>query len=217
MKDFVTSGHDAVYWCLLALFICLTGFSLGTCDAKAVDTFATHPVIEGSWDISNEDVKLFRVCRYLNDNGWVSDNVDEETFTWEVSTIIQESDIFDNVRPALALAMAAQESRFRPDAGFGGAMGVFQLIPAYHKDRLMTYMANDTPYDKSLFYEPYPNIMAGMDYIDYILGECDGNEQQALMWYNEGPSGYDRYENGAVSSYAKIITTLAKELDNILS
>lgn len=218
MKDPRFFTYDNLYALFLLLSMLFTTFAIGICETKALDI--THPVPKAVdlWNISYDELSINRVCRYLVENGWVSENVDEETFHYEVTMIMQLSDQFDNVTPAFALALAANESRFRPDAlSQRGARGIFQMLPSYHSDRLIQYMEEDEPYSDDCFYDPLLNIMAGMDYLNYILGEVNNTRTAAVMWYNEGPTrGMTRFEQGIVSPYAQKVCALSEEIDNIL-
>lgn len=219
MKDFLNNNSYLVFSFLPTFLLVLCAVTLFSCEAKAYPVMTTEPSVYDLWTIETDEKQINDICKYLVDNGWVSDDVDEETFHYEVTCILQQTQSqFDWVRPSLALAMVAVESRYKPDAkSNGGARGLFQLIPKYNMHRIIKYMDPDVPYDRDLFYDPLLNIMTGLDYIDYILSECDNNETAALMWYNEGPiTGYSRYEEGKVSTYAKSVINLADELKDIL-
>lgn len=227
MKDPRFFTYDNLYALFLLLSMLFVMFAMGICETKAFDTTRPIPRAVDLWNVSLDELSINHVCRYLVENGWVSENVDEETFHYEVTMIMQLSDQFDNVTPGFALALAANESRFRPDAlSQRGARGLFQMLPSYHSDRLIQYMEEDEPYSDDCFYDPLLNIMAGMDYLNYILGkvdglrvlgEVDGLRTAAVMWYNEGPTrGMSRFEQGIVSPYAKKVCALSEEIDNIL-
>lgn len=218
MKDLPVFNHAGLYAMLLFFSVIFFMFVVGVCESRAFD--ATHPTpkVEDLWNVCVDDLKVNRVCRYLVENGWVSDNVDEETFHYEVTMIMQMSGQFDKVAPEFALAIAAHESHFRPDAlSPAGARGIFQLLPSYHAERLIQYIEEDEAYTDDRFYEPLLNVMAGMDYLNYILGEVDGNHLATCMWYDEGPvKGMDRFECGVVSTYASSVTALEAELESII-
>lgn len=219
MKDFFNNNSYLIFSFLPPFMLFLCTVALISCEAKAYPVMTTEPSVYDLWSIEPDEKQINDICKYLVDNGWVSDKVDEETFHYEVTCILQQTqNQFDRVRPALALAMVAVESRYNPNAlSKGGAKGLFQMIPLYHAIRLKQYLDKDIFYINDLFYDPLLNIMTGLDYIDYILGECDGNETAALMWYNEGPAnGYSRWEEGKVSTYAKTVLNLAEELSDIL-
>ncbi|MBR9653033.1 lytic transglycosylase domain-containing protein [Thalassovita aquimarina] len=90
------------------------------------------------------------------------------------------------VSPALVLAVIAVESSGRADAvSAAGAEGLMQLIPA---------TADRFGVDDSLDAEE--NIRGGIAYLDWLLGEFDGDPILALAAYNAG--------EGAVRDHAGV-------------
>jgi hypothetical protein len=81
------------------------------------------------------------------------------------------------VDPALALAMANQESSFNPDAISGkGAIGVMQLMPA---------TAAQMKVDPS---DVDQNIWGGVAYIKWLQSNYTGSDVEKTLWaYNAGP------------------------------
>ena len=87
------------------------------------------------------------------------------------------------VDPALALAVAANESSFRPDVTSNkGAQGVFQLMPD-----TADWLGVSDPYD------PQQNIEGGVRYIGMMLNQF-GDPQTAIAAYNFGPGAVGRGE-----------------------
>ena len=85
------------------------------------------------------------------------------------------------VDPALALAVAANESSFRADAtSRAGAQGVMQLMPA-----TADWLGVKDPYD------PQQNIEGGVRYIGMMLTQF-GNPQDAIAAYNFGPGNVSK-------------------------
>lgn len=160
---------------------------------------------------------IHKIKAYLRENGWVSNLVDDDQLEYELLLIEQLSSTTNLVPASLAIAQVAQESRFDPDAENDGAIGLMQIIPNYHQDRLNNVCEEPT-FDK--WYEPRYNIAVGLSYMDELLGGeyacCD--KTYALMMYNQGPaSGTRTYlAKGIVSDYASTIITLKQELDEII-
>jgi hypothetical protein len=86
------------------------------------------------------------------------------------------------VDPALALAMANQESSFNPDAvSRKGAIGVMQLMPA---------TAAQMRVDPS---DVDQNIWGGVSYIKWLQTNYTGQDTTKTLWaYNAGPGAMQR-------------------------
>lgn len=81
------------------------------------------------------------------------------------------------IDPALALAVAQQESGFNPSAvSSAGATGLFQLMPATAASVGVTN-SND----------PTQNIQGGLTYLSQLLQKYGGDVSSALWAYNAGP------------------------------
>lgn len=85
------------------------------------------------------------------------------------------------VDPALALAIANQESGFKQSAiGSKGEIGVFQLMPGTAAD------LGVNPSDLS------QNITGGITYLKQLLGMFGGNTSLAVAAYNAGPGNVSK-------------------------
>ena len=92
------------------------------------------------------------------------------------------------VDPYLILAVARQESTFRPAlTSSAGAQGVMQLMPNTAK-----HLANTDPaitQDRVRDLEaPLNSLVLGAHYLKHMIERCDGNIAYALASYNAGPS-----------------------------
>ena len=98
---------------------------------------------------------------------------------------ILRATIGTRVSPALALAVISVESAGREGArSHAGAQGLMQLIPATAE----RFGVTDA-------YDPAQNIQGGVAYLDWLLGEFDGDVVLALAGYNAG-EGAVRRNNG---------------------
>jgi soluble lytic murein transglycosylase-like protein len=92
-----------------------------------------------------------------------------------------------NVPPALAIAVANQESggnQFNSEGGVltssAGALGVMQLMPA---------TAAGLGVDPT---DTAQNVDGGVRYLSQLLNQFDGNQQLALAAYNWGPGNVQK-------------------------
>lgn len=166
------------------------------------------------WDVVTEVKNSTDIYEMLKEDGWINDDVSFKDFDYILVLTQQLSGMYDNVEPELILAMIAQESRFNVNAYFHGAYGLMQLLPIYQQVRMEQFVEEGHLFTTDDFYNPRLNIVTGMDYIDYILGETKGDIAYALMWYNQGPvsASQDYLDDNYISDYAHNIINLAAKL-----
>lgn len=201
----------------IILAIILTMLVLNVC-SQAYYTNTTYEETEFSYCWDRADISMWRIRNYLIDNGWVDERVTKDDFEYITQLAIHLSSYYEDISPALTLAVITQESKFYHYDEYNGALGLMQLLPSYHSDRLICCLEEDERYSKNLFFDPRLNIMTGLDYLHQLLEEVNGDIPYALMCYNQGPSSaYKTYvKNGIISDYAKNIVKLSEELDELL-
>ncbi|MDA9207542.1 lytic transglycosylase domain-containing protein [Octadecabacter sp.] len=91
------------------------------------------------------------------------------------------------VEPALALAIARQESEFRTDAGSSvGALGLMQLMPATAQE-VAGWV--DLPYNRGRLTTDWEyNAALGSEYLAYLTREFGDTPVMIAAGYNAGPS-----------------------------
>jgi soluble lytic murein transglycosylase len=91
------------------------------------------------------------------------------------------------VEPALALAIARQESEFRYEAGSSvGALGLMQLMPATAQD-VAGWL--DVPYSRARLTSDWEyNAALGSEYLAYLTREFGNSPVMIAAGYNAGPS-----------------------------
>lgn len=83
----------------------------------------------------------------------------------------------------LALAVIETESSYEADAVSSvGAIGMMQVIPEYHEDRMNRLNCTD-------LFDPKQNITVGMDFLSELIEKYDGNLHKTLTAYNYGQKG----------------------------
>lgn len=83
----------------------------------------------------------------------------------------------------IVLAMIEVESSYKADAVSNvGAVGLMQIIPDFHEDRMMKLNCFD-------LFDPYQNVTVGMDFLAELIEKYDGNFHKALTAYNHGQKG----------------------------
>lgn len=101
---------------------------------------------------------------------------------WPMYSVPKQSPI----EPALALAIARQESEFNPKArSRADARGLMQVLPGTAN---LTARRNGLPYDARHLYEPQPNMVIGTTYLGGLIDGWDGSYILAIASYNAGPA-----------------------------
>lgn len=198
--------------CAIALSIFAT-FSLMAAIAKAYED-SVPPASNELWNTAIEFKNSLDIYEMLKEDGWISDEVSFKDFDYILALTDQLSSMYENISTELILAMIAQESRFDQYAYFHGAYGLMQLLPIYQQPRMEQFLEEDHLFTTDDFYDIRLNIVTGMDYVDYILGETKGDVAYALMWYNQGATSAskDYIDDNYISDYAHNIINLAAKL-----
>lgn len=82
------------------------------------------------------------------------------------------------VDPYIVLAVMETESNYQPNVGSSaGAVGLMQVIPKYHQWRIEKYGLTD-------IWDPYANILCGIDLLNELYFTYNGDWSKALFGYN---------------------------------
>ena len=113
--------------------------------------------------------------------------------------IISEA-VEHNIDPAIIIAMAYKESRYKADAigDNGNSYGLLQIQPKWHSNRMEKLGCTD-------LLDPYQNVTVAVDYLCELLNRY-GSIDKALTAYNRG------HYAGTVTKYAKGIMAKAADL-----
>lgn len=120
-------------------------------------------------------------------------------------------DISDDycVSPELIMAIVEHESSGKASIvnNSGTCVGLMQVYEKYHRDRMARLGV-------SSLYDPYSNILVGVDYLMELAAEYD-DLPLVLMMYNGSSDAMKRAETGNYTSYANGIMKRAEELTRI--
>lgn len=111
------------------------------------------------------------------------------------------------IKPELLMAIIETESRGKSDAVGGNCLGLMQINPKWHKDRMERLGVTD-------LFDEYGNILVGAD----LLAELRDEYQEislVLDIYHGSSKAFQNYENGVVSDYARKILERSAELEEL--
>lgn len=134
----------------------------------------------------------------LNTEEYGKEYLTEEVIRNIISDI-RENYEYDNVSTELVLSLCHSESTFNRYAkSSANCRGLMQLNPKWHIARMIKLGVTD-------MYDPYGNILLGMDYLSELIKCTNGDEYLAIMLYNEGSIATSHYEENGYSEYSKKI------------
>lgn len=110
-----------------------------------------------------------------------------------------------NICPELIEAVIERESSWRPDAVNGLCIGLMQINPEYHAERMERLGVED-------LLDPYDNILVGTDFLAELFREY-GDIYAVLMYYNAGYDGLRDWRDGKYSDYAVKVAERSAELE----
>lgn len=124
----------------------------------------------------------------------------------EVVEISEELGAQYDICPELIQAICFKESSFQPDAENGGCVGMMQISPEWHKERMDRLGVLDLKDTKG-------NMTVGVDYLAELIGRYE-DVGVVLMMYNGDSSAVDVFAGSEdVSAYADEILALSEELE----
>lgn len=174
------------------------------------------PTVLEQWNTLEEFESTAQLVNLLTERDWVSKSVSIQELDYILVLAKQlSSEFFPTVPTELVLAVISVESSFRPDLlGFNDDSGLMQVIPKFHKERIRKYLIDES----SDIFDPRVNLSTGMDYLEELLAETEGDIALTLMCYNEGPSrAKKRYFNGVVSGYAEEVIARMEVISDALN
>lgn len=110
-----------------------------------------------------------------------------------------------NICPETIQAIGWWESRFQPDAENDGCVGIMQVAPKWHKERMDRLGVTDLT-------DPRQNMMVAVDYL-FDLVKDEEDMEEVLMRYHGESRINERLEAGEMSAYVEGILALSAELE----
>lgn len=123
----------------------------------------------------------------------------------EVKEISEELGKEYNICPELIQAICWKESRFQADAVNGDCIGIMQVSPKWHNDRMKTLCVTDLT-------DIRQNMNVAVDYLASLM--LDGEDaEEALMEYHGESKITQKLESGEMSSYVETVLEISAELE----
>jgi len=136
----------------------------------------------------------------------IDDRTDEEKFYARLLSFAASLGEKYDIEPSLILAVAKKESRLNPDAYGSGAVGLMQIIPSCHRERIERLQVQN-------LYDPYENMMIGADILSSLC-KRHNDIGYVLMCYNMGEGGASaKFKSSGYSEYAKIVLKYKEEIE----
>ena len=123
----------------------------------------------------------------------------------EVRTISEELGKQYNICPEMIQAICWRESRFQTDVESGGCVGIMQVSPKWHQDRMDKLGVTDLK-------DIRQNMTVAVDYLSELVKDEEDMEE-ALMRYHGESRIQEKLDAGEMSGYVESILTLSAELE----
>jgi soluble lytic murein transglycosylase-like protein len=121
-----------------------------------------------------------------------------------INTYIRSISAKYDIEPELIMSIIQSESEYNPKAKTGNCLGLMQVSSRWHADRAKKLGVKD-------FYDPYSNILIGVDYISELLAQYK-DKRLVLMLYNMNHNtAMNMYKEGNISYYARTVLARAEQ------
>lgn len=190
--------------CILVLFFSFGVFSVNSKGTKTDVCFVSCS-IDDKKVYSSELNRIDPEISHFS-NGLVEVSMDHSEL---VQTIYEISSLYENVDPIFVEAIIWAESRGQSDVvSPSGAVGLMQIVPKWHRDRMARLGISD-------LFDAQSNIYVGVDYISELFS-ISNDPYFVAMAYNGGVQyAANNLENGVVTSYARsVLNTVNEIVDN---
>lgn len=180
-------------------------YPLSTSKVVELDTVITSQVVVAEPSIEEVAFKLQKKREVTLSRGGspFRQTTKQPTEREIINSYIREIALKYNIEPELIMSIIQTESEYNPKAKNGNCLGLMQVSSYWHKDRANKLGVKD-------FYDPYGNILIGVDYISELLKQYK-DPRLVLMLYNmDHNTAISMYKNGQITNYAKTIIARAE-------
>lgn len=198
--------------CWVNTFKCLSGLILITVAVVLMITSCQHSqaaaeVEEEPTEATTETTTEATTEMQLDCFKYVEDIPLPEEFQTYINKVAKSY----GIAPEIIFAMIEKESAYDTTAvsDNGKSEGLMQIQREHHGPRMDKLGCTD-------LFDPYKNVLVGVDYLAELLTQYDGNLEKALTAYNAGPSGaYEYYFSCGIeaSEYTLEVIENSKKID----
>lgn len=123
----------------------------------------------------------------------------------DVKEISEELGQVYNICPELIQAICWQESRFQPEAESAGCVGIMQVAPEWHQERMDKLGVTNLK-------DTRQNMIVAVDYLSDLLKDGEDMEEPLMRYHGESRIA-EKLDAGEMSEYVNSILTLTAELE----
>lgn len=116
----------------------------------------------------------------------------------QIYEYVREISVKYNIKPELIMSIIEQESNYNPNCKTGSCLGLMQINPRWHSDRAEKLGVKN-------FYDPYGNILLGVDYISELLKQYKDMSLVLMLYNMDHNTALRMYKSGHISSYARAV------------
>lgn len=129
---------------------------------------------------------------------------DDETVDTYDPYISEICKLYPFVGQALVKSIIYHESRFNPNEKTGNCLGLMQVSTDWHMDRAAKLGVTN-------FYDPYGNILMGVDYLNELFEKYEDTELVLMLYNMKHETAFKLHREGKVSKYASSVIAKAEE------
>jgi soluble lytic murein transglycosylase-like protein len=184
-----------VNWFILLLIASLYPLSIELVESSTFQPIQTKQVfIDEVYEIQKEPIEVTPVQGYIDNQLTERDMINQ----YIVGVAEQYS-----IEPELIMSIIEQESGYDVYAKNGNCLGLMQVSSRWHSDRATRLGVSD-------FYNPYSNILVGVDYLSDLLKNYTDPSLALMLYSMDNKLAIKMYSEGRISNYAKTVLARAE-------